>query len=62
MAVVEVVPEVVLSPRPSSSWSSTGAARKAVDGHTADVGERVEVVENLICVKCYKNFGPFYTR
>ena len=49
MAVVDVSPEVVLSPRPSSSWSSTGAARKAVDGEDADVGERVDVVENIIC-------------
>jgi hypothetical protein len=47
--VVDVSPEVVLSPRPSSSWSSTGAARKAVDGEDADVGERVDVVENIIC-------------
>ena len=48
MAVVDVVPEV-LSPRPLSSWSLTGADRKAVVGDDADVGERVDVVEKSYC-------------
>ena len=40
MAAVDVVPEV-LSPRPLSSWSWTGADREVAVGDDADdVGER----------------------